>query len=127
MYLCMYHLNYINAFMVYGRYSKIVACWENEPELRPSFTTLRVYFEQLLNKHRRIPSGGEIKTVNNGKPNFPHSGPVTTTGESSYANYNLSESPSQEPVIKYAELEHSSPQTSQYMNVTETPSYSNMK
>lgn len=113
--------------MNFGRYSKIVACWENEPELRPSFTTLRVYFEELLNKHRRIPSGGEIKTVNNGTANILHSGPVTTTGESFYANHNLSESPSQEPVVKYTELEHSSPQKNQYMNVTETPSYSNMK
>ncbi|ODN06115.1 Macrophage colony-stimulating factor 1 receptor [Orchesella cincta] len=37
-------------------YSKIVACWESDPDLRPCFTTLRSFFEKMLKDLQYDPS-----------------------------------------------------------------------
>ncbi|CAL8147586.1 unnamed protein product [Orchesella dallaii] len=37
-------------------YSKIVACWENEPDLRPCFSTLRFFFQKMLKDLQYDPS-----------------------------------------------------------------------
>lgn len=59
----------LSLYGLYYRYSKIMVCWENEPELRPDFPSLREFFTQLLKKYgnlKEIEDGGDSKQNRNG-------------------------------------------------------------